>query len=108
MIDIILPLAPSINATNAGRKHTRPLTEWKSHAGWLVKCAKLEKIEGPYSFKMEVSRNACRIVIDSAEMVLKSDLADIDARVKHTMDLFVTMGITPDDRHCMRLEVQKT
>lgn len=107
MIEIVIPLPPPINSTNAGRKHTRALTEWKAHAGWIIKCARLTPIEGAYLFRMMVSRNACTVQIEPAEMIKGSDRADVDGRIKHAMDLFVTMGVTPDDRHCMKLTVEK-
>src|SRR5271165_4966239 len=89
MIDIILPLAPTVNKTGAGRKVWK-LTSWKTHAGWLIKCAKLNKVVGEYSFTMNLPSD---------------DHADIDARIKATLDLFVQVGATDDDRHCKRLLV---
>ena len=84
---IELPMVPSLNNAYAnnprgGRYPTKQVSDWKTNAGWLVRLAKPPKIEGPYRFTLLVS---------------KKMRGDVSNRPKLVEDLFVSLGVTPDD-----------
>lgn len=97
-IRISLPLPPSVNGLNfnapgKGRVRTAVYNEWRRAAGWIVMTAKPGRIVGPYEITLFVP-NSIR--------------SDVDARTKATLDLFASLGVTDDDRHCRRSLAEKS
>lgn len=95
MIDITIPLPPSVNncyvnISGKGRIKSRSYVDWTEHAGWVIKAAKLSKVDGDYAFRMEVPLGA-----------------DIDNRIKAALDIFVQHELTDDDKYCTSLAVDK-
>jgi len=84
---IELPLVPSLNNAYAnnprgGRHPTERVANWKNTAGLFVRLAKPPKIEGPYRFTLFVPEKM---------------RGDVSNRPKLVEDLFVSLGVTPDD-----------
>ena len=96
---VVLPLPPPTNnlfftAAHGKRVKSEAYTEWLNVAGWLVMgSAQKRKFSGPYVFEMSVPTK---------------DRADVDGRIKAALDLFVKLGITPDDRHCRRVACERS
>ena len=100
MIRLELPLPPSSNElflNPRGGRGRRPLAPryraWRLEAGWIVKAARLPKITGPYTFELLVP----------AKM-----RGDASNRIKAPEDLFVKLGVTPDDRFCQRAAAERS
>lgn len=88
---IELPLVPSLNNAYAnnprgGRYPTKRVAEWKAEAGWTIQMLRdvnrAGKVSGPYSFTL---------------LVPERMRGDVSNRPKLVEDLFVSLGITPDD-----------
>ena len=94
---VAIPLPPATNNLYATRDKRRVKSEryreWLDLAGWQVRVAKLPRVEGRYSFHMYVP---------------EADRADVDARVKSALDLFVRLGLTDDDRNCCSVQVERS
>jgi hypothetical protein len=91
MIRISLPLPiPSNsayrNVAGVGRVKTKRMKAWLLEAGWMVKTQRFKPIVGPYRFAIYVP----------AKM-----RGDVDGRVKLAQDLFVSLGLTPDDHYAV-------
>ena len=94
---IELPLVPSLN--NAyfnskwrGRVSSLSTVEWKEEAGWIVLQAKPPKIEGRYRFTL---------------LVPEKMRGDVSNRPKLAEDLFVSLGVTPDDSMCVEMTCRR-
>src|SRR5208283_3248924 len=92
MIRLDITIPPSINnayynSLGRGRVSSKTLDAWKKTAGWEVQIAKPAKITGHYTVKLLVP-----------EMMR----GDVDGRLKFPIDLLVSLGVTPDDRHCVK------
>ena len=88
-----LALPPSVNnayynVAGVGRKPSKSHREWKRSAGWEAKFANLPKFASPYAISIAVPATT---------------RGDVDGRIKLAVDLFVELGITPDDHHCERV-----
>jgi hypothetical protein len=101
MISILLPKPPSINAAYGNRKPgtggrgrypTKVHREWKEAAGWTIVAAKLTPISGPYRFAIYLPL---------------SKRFDASNFAKLAEDLFVSLGVTPDDRHMVSSLAEK-
>ena len=92
-----VPLPPSVNGAyknvpGKGRVDTERLTSWKNTTGLLVNKAKVGVIVGRYGL----------------ELLVPQDMrGDIDNRAKPILDLFVSLGVTPDDRFCDELIIRR-
>lgn len=84
------------NVIGKGRVKTQRYMEWLQAAGWDVKLARANfRPDGEY---------AVDITIPTAwRKARNGHLRDLDGFLKPTLDLLVSMGATPDDRHCARL-----
>jgi len=85
---LTLPAPPSANALfrdnpRGGRIKTKLYKDWMSHAGWRL------REQCPLSMRGAV------IVIIGVER--SNDRADIDNRIKPTLDLLVSEGVIRDD-----------
>jgi len=84
-----LPAPPSVNAayrnTQRGRALTVKATDWKGHAGWVLRQQRPRRITGEVAIIVNVER--------------ASVSADIDNKVKLLLDLLVTHGVIDDDKH---------
>jgi Holliday junction resolvase RusA-like endonuclease len=82
-----ITVPPSLNGMyfnfpGHGRVPTTKYTGWKAIAGWEIRAANPTKISGPYRFTL---------------LLPEKLRGDIDNRVKATLDLLVSLGVTPDD-----------
>lgn len=95
---VVFTTAPSVNVlyrnAKRGRVKSAKYRDWLQLAGSeiLGQRRKLTYIAGPYSVVIKVS---------------KETRGDIDNRVKATLDLLVSMGITDDDKHCQKVSVER-
>lgn len=89
-----LPCPPSINGAYANRKFGRGKgrfpskrhREWKKEASWIIRATGIEKISGPYHFKIQISTG---------------QRGDASNYIKLAEDLLVEMGVTDDDKRAM-------
>ena len=96
---IELPLPPTANnayPTNklTGKRYPSPrLTQWKTHAGWLLRLSDdSEPVRGPYCFTLQLPMKA---------------RGDADGYLTAPLDLLVSAGLTPDDRQCQRVVAER-
>lgn len=88
LVSIDLPIPPStnnayFNVPGCGRVASTTHRRWKMAAGLIVNAAHLPEITGPYHFTILLP------------MGMRGDVSN---RQKLAEDLFVQLGITPDDR----------
>ncbi|MBC8158178.1 MAG: RusA family crossover junction endodeoxyribonuclease [Alphaproteobacteria bacterium] len=88
-IILSIPTAPTVNSAfrnvrGKGRVRTRKYVAWAKEAGWLLKAQNVGHIAGKVNVDMEVPRIAN---------------ADIDNRIKPTLDLLQTMGVIDNDKN---------
>ena len=98
MIRIILPLPPPSNTAyfnlkGVGRVRTRRTKAWQTEAGWIVRAQRPPPIDGPYRFAIYIPEKM---------------RGDADGRIKLAQDLFVKMGLTPDDKHAVSSYVERS
>lgn len=93
VIDLNLPLPPSVNALHAGtgaakhrQKHYR---EWLRDAGWEIMSARP---------KMPIKALPPRCLYRIRARWPQYDSADADNRLKALVDLLVGLRVTPDDK----------
>lgn len=94
---IELPLPPSLNNAYAnnprgGRYPTKKTTKWKDEAGWIILAMALPRIHGPYRFTL---------------LVPQKMRGDVSNRPKLVEDLFVKLGITPDDSKAVEITCRR-
>lgn len=92
---LTIPTPPSVNAMYANRKRggrikTPKYRAWIERAGWEIITQKPERIKGRYRVSITLPRIR----------------GDGDNRIKAILDLLVSLCITPDDRHCQRVECE--
>lgn len=69
----------------------QPYVDWQRAAGWEVKVqAKGARITGRYT---------CEITVPMR--------GDVDGRTKAILDLLASIGLTPDDKHCVSVTARK-
>lgn len=83
-----LPAPPSTNALfrnvkGRGRAKTKDYKDWLNHAGWSLKSQTINTMTDPCVVTIGVERH--------------SNQADIDNRIKATLDALVTYGALADD-----------
>lgn len=88
---LTLPIPPSVNDAYANRKGkgrgrvlTAKATDWKLHAGHVLKAQKPQRFTCPVLIVVNVER--------------RSAMADVDNRMKLLFDLLVKEGVIVDDR----------
>jgi Holliday junction resolvase RusA-like endonuclease len=88
IVQLTLPAPPSANAlfrnTATGRVRTELYDQWLSHAGWRLRAQRPRLVAGPVVILIGVERT--------------NALADIDNRIKPTLDLLVKQHVIEDDR----------
>ena len=98
MIRFNLPIPPPTNnlfATGrSGRRFvSKRYAEWRTDACWRLQMQTRATITGPY----------CITVALPMKMA-----GDVDGRLKAPLDLLVSLGITPDDKHCVRATAERS
>ena len=83
-----IPTPPSVNKAfdnipGKGRGRATRYREWAKAAGWLINTQRVGQIQGKVNVTLEVPR-------------IKN--ADIDNRIKATLDLLQTMGVIENDK----------
>lgn len=89
IVTLTLPAPPSANALfsnkpGQGRHRTKLYDDWLGHAGWRLRLQKPASLTGPVLVLVGVERT--------------SAFADIDNRLKPTLDLLVKHRVIEDDR----------
>ena len=92
-----LPTPPSTNnlysnVRGVGRVKTKEYNAWMVEAGWALKAAKPRPVAGNVDVQLRVPLDKRR---------------DIDNFCKATLDILVRHKVIDDDRHVMRLEVER-
>lgn len=87
----LLPLPPStnglfLNIPGKGRVKSAAYKRWVGEAGWTLLSQRPSKVAGRVGIRIRVKRMGNR-------------KADLDNRIKATIDLLVSHGIIEDDRH---------
>lgn len=110
MISFDLPAPPSTNqlyrnVAKVGRVKTKRYLAWCNTAGIEAKKAKL-------GWHADTRQEWTRIM-DSNEYMLCIRIphklrGDIDNRIKGILDLFVSLGLTPDDSRCQTILITKS
>jgi Holliday junction resolvase RusA-like endonuclease len=91
-----LPAPPSTNALfrnrkGGGRVETEAYRDWKGHAGWRLREQRPRSVRGPVLVVFNIERT--------------SEFADVDNRLKATLDLLVRHDVIDDDRHVSGIAV---
>jgi Holliday junction resolvase RusA-like endonuclease len=96
---LILPVPPSVNELyspnkGGGQRKSDKYKAWLDMAGrfYLVVKRTTEPVRGPYTVLMKVPANM---------------RGDVDNRAKAALDFLKNMGLTDDDRHCVRATVER-
>lgn len=96
MIEVTLPLPPSINATyktgNGRFYKSKKAKEWEEEAGWLVKKKRAKKLTGDVWMTMEIFITRKR---------------DIDSTIKICQDLMQNTGVIDNDDSIYSLSIIK-
>ncbi len=85
-----VPLPPPannafVNVPGVGRVRSSAYKAWTESAGLIIKSKKASPIEGAYSVTIVLPRKT---------------RGDVDGRIKGILDVLVSLGLTPDDKHC--------
>ena len=96
VVILTLPAPPTTNNLfiNAGRKRVKSqrYKAWQTEAGWELRRQRCGCIGGPWE----------------ADIALPTGLTgDLDNYLKPILDLLVTHRVVDDDKHCMKLSVEK-
>jgi len=96
MIQLTLPLAPSVNAlwriTGSRMYKTKVYKDWLEEAGWMIKQQTKETIDGEYALHIRAKKTNKR--------------RDLDNILKATSDLLVQLHIVEDDSQCVALAAE--
>lgn len=97
-IAVTIPLPPSVNRlyirSRSGVTCTPEYKRWKHDAGWTLKAARIKPLQcDKYCFEMSVAR------------LMRGDC---DNRAKACIDLFVSLGLVPDDKHAAHVSVWRS
>ena len=96
MIQIELPLAPSVNALwrISGKRlyRTKQYKDWLEEAGWMVRQQTRKTVDGEYALHIRAVRSNKR--------------RDLDNILKATSDLLVELRIVEDDSQCIALAAE--
>lgn len=89
IVQLVLPAPPSANnlfknVPGKGRVRTTLYGDWLSHAGWRLRTQHPGLVEGPVLILIGIERT--------------NSMADIDNRLKATLDLLVAHKVIEDDR----------
>lgn len=98
-LDFNMPLPPSannatVNLPGRGRGKSAAYLQWQKDAAWAVKgFGPKGRIEGRFTFTILVSSNM---------------KGDVDGRIKLAQDLFVSLGIVPDDSRAWSAKAERS
>lgn len=96
MIQIELPLAPSVNALwrISGKRmyRTKQYKDWLEEAGWMIRQQTRKTVDGEYALHIKAVRSNKR--------------RDLDNILKATSDLLVGLKIVEDDSQCVALAAE--
>ncbi len=96
MIQLTLPLAPSVNAlwriTGSRMYKTKLYKDWLEEAGWMIKQQTKQTIDGEYALHIRAKKTNKR--------------RDLDNILKATSDLLVNLHIVEDDSQCVALAAE--
>ena len=96
MIQLTLPLAPSVNAlwriTGSRMYKTKLYKDWLEEAGWMIKQQTKQTIDGEYALHIRTKKTNKR--------------RDLDNILKATSDLLVNLHIVEDDSQCVALAAE--
>ncbi len=103
ILTFTLPSPTPVNDLHMPRKgvkggltKSQAYTKWRDAAGWTVKMVLARepaKFPGRYTLHLAVPEN---------------DQADVDARIKASLDLFEWLGVTGNDRLCWKVTAERT
>lgn len=99
MTVITLPLPPSVNAMyrnvrGVGRVKTQEYKRWVAVADsyFFTQKRNITGITGKYDLHIRIP------------ILMKGD---VDNRIKPISDYLVARGVTPDDKHCMKVSIER-
>jgi Holliday junction resolvase RusA-like endonuclease len=99
LITLTLPLSPSannltFNVGNHGRAHTKTYRDWieNADAAYYPQKRGTKPVTGPYTVHISVPQNM---------------KGDADNRAKAILDWLVRLELTPDDKHCQKVTVER-
>ena len=96
MIQLTLPLAPSVNAlwriTGSRMYKTKLYKDWLEEAGWMIKQQTKQTIDGEYALHIRAKKTNKR--------------RDLDNILMATSDLLVNLHIVEDDSQCVALAAE--
>lgn len=94
-VTLAIPTPPSINHAWAnksrGRTRTKAYEAWIEEAGWRVNLQHPGHIGGRVEIEIGISR-----IVN----------ADVDNRIKATLDLLTKMGVIDDDKHVEKVSAE--
>jgi Holliday junction resolvase RusA-like endonuclease len=99
---LIIPPPPSVNAlfsnvAGKGRVRSAKYKQWATAAGWKLQS---QRANWPALAEGQPYAVALRLPMDYR--------CDIDNAAKGPLDLLVSLGIVPDDKHLVTLLISKT
>jgi Holliday junction resolvase RusA-like endonuclease len=80
------------NVVGKGRVKTKAYREWRERASVQVDIQRPGHVSGPYRVAIGIRRASLR--------------SDLDGLLKPILDLLVSCGVTDDDRHLRRVELE--
>lgn len=90
-VSLEIPSPPSVNTiwkrSARGIVRSRAYQDWLSHAGWVLRSQRPERVGGPV------------LIVVSVERMARDSHSDIDNRIKAVFDLLVAQHVIDDDRH---------
>lgn len=91
---VTVPVPPSTNnlygVGKGGRRFLkRHVRKWRDDAGFMAIRSRPKKVTGPFRLMLNVPKGR----------------KDADNMLKSALDLVVSMGLTPDDKHCVKAAV---
>lgn len=96
---IILPVPPSVNELyspnkGGGMRKSDKYKAWLDQAGrfYLMAKSEIKPVEGPYTMVMKVPATM---------------KGDVDNRAKAALDFLKNIGLTDDDRFCVKATVER-
>lgn len=97
-IAVTIPLPPSTNRlyirTRSGVTCAPEYKRWKHEAGWTIKAQRIKPLECErYCFEL------------TAPARMRSDADNI---IKPALDIFVSLGLIPDDKHAAHVSVLRS
>jgi Holliday junction resolvase RusA-like endonuclease len=101
MLALSLPVAPSVNNAFINRKGGRGYGRIKSpsYRRWLKQADAYYTLQGLHRAPRITAPYSCKMVFPKLR-------GDLDGRAKLLLDWMVSRGLTIDDKHCRKLELE--